>query len=120
MGIVNVRDLATSHFVAGTKKMLAEDIISANNKTFMGIANELRRSFGDKYRFPKRLVPKFLLSLFAPILFPDLTRKFISRNAGYDWKADNSKSINELGMTYRSLNETVTDFFNQLIETKQV
>ena len=30
-----------------------------------------------------------------------MTRKIVSLNVNVPWKADNSKSIRELGMTYR-------------------
>ena len=43
-------------------------------------------------------------------------RKFISNNIGYPWKADNSKSIKELGIKYRPVQETINEFFEQMIE----
>ena len=48
-----------------------------------------------------------------------MTRKEVSLNVGHPWKADNSKSIAKLGMTYRPLENSITEMFDQLIETKQ-
>jgi len=39
-----------------------------------------------------------------------------SYNVNYPWRADNSKSIRELGMRYRSLDESMIDFFQQMVE----
>ena len=40
-----------------------------------------------------------------------------SRNVGLAWKADNSKSVRELGMTYRPLAQTMNDFFAYMISS---
>jgi hypothetical protein len=40
-----------------------------------------------------------------------MTRKIVSLNINVSWKGDNSKSIRELGMRYRPLKESMTDFF---------
>ena len=49
-----------------------------------------------------------------------MTRKFIAQNVGYPWKSDNSKSIQELGIKYHSKEKTVNDFFQQMIDSKQI
>jgi hypothetical protein len=47
-----------------------------------------------------------------------MTRKYVRNNYGFPWKADNSKSRNELGIAYRPLVETMNDGFQMLIDKK--
>ena len=44
-----------------------------------------------------------------------MTRKVITKNMGHNWKADNSKSKEKLGVEYRSLKSSITDMFQQMI-----
>jgi dihydroflavonol-4-reductase len=48
---------------------------------------------------------------------PGISRRMVSRNFGYPWSGDNSRSVLELGMTYRPLAETMNDFFQQMIDS---
>jgi dihydroflavonol-4-reductase len=45
-----------------------------------------------------------------------MTRKAIARNVNVPWNTDNSKSIEELGVTYRSFAESITEMFQQQID----
>jgi hypothetical protein len=49
-----------------------------------------------------------------------MTRKLIRNNVNIDFVADNSKGIEKLGMSYRPLKESMTDFFQQMIDNKQI
>ena len=49
-----------------------------------------------------------------------MSRKAISLNVGHPFKADNAKSREALGVTYRPLSETMNDFFAQLVEAGEV
>jgi len=40
----------------------------------------------------------------------------VSRNIGLPWHADNSKGRRELGITYRPLEQTIVEFFQQLVD----
>lgn len=117
MGVVDVRDLAEAHlrgaFVADAQ---GRHILISTNTSLPGMARTLLGRWGDSYPIPRRTVPKWLLWLVGPLVNPSLTRDFISRNIGRPWKGDNSKAIRELGMTFRPLEETMNDFFAQLVE----
>ncbi|MCK9270853.1 MAG: NAD-dependent epimerase/dehydratase family protein [Bacteroidales bacterium] len=119
IGLVDVRDVAQAHFAAGfTPTAKGRYIISGHNSGILEISKMLRDAFGDAYPFPTRKIPKFLLWLIGPLAgFP---RKMISRNMGYPFRADNSKSIEGLGMSYRPAQESVVDFFSQMIEKEEV
>lgn len=114
VGVIDVRDLAVGHYNAAfTPTANGRNIISAETSSFLGIAKILVDNFSG-YPFPKKKAPKFLAWLFAPAA--GMTRKMVSKNVGHYWKADNSKSIKELNMNYRSVEETVIDFFKHLEE----
>jgi len=66
------------------------------------------------YPLPSRKLPKFMVWLAGPS--QGMPRKMVAKNIGYPWKADNSKSVEKLGMKYRPMKETINDFFAHLIE----
>ena len=45
-----------------------------------------------------------------------VTRRAIARNLDIPWRADNSKSRQELGVTCRPLKESMEEMFQQMIE----
>ncbi len=121
MGVVDVRDVAQAHIAAAyTPQAKGRYITSGHNTSLPEMAKQLLPKFGDHYPIPRKRMPKFLVWLLGPITTPGLTRKFVARNVGYPWKGDNSKSIEELGMKYRSLSQTMNDFFQQIVDTGQL
>ncbi len=117
IGAVDVRDLADAHMAAAfLPDAQGRHIISAHDTGFMEIAGILRKKYPD-YPLPKKKMPKWLLWLIAPTL--GMTRKEVSRTIGKPWHADNSKSKEKLGVSYRPLEETVTAFFQQMIDNKR-
>lgn len=79
----------------------------------------MRQRFGD-FRIPTRTAPKWLLWLVGHWVNSAITRRFVRRNIGLPWRGDNSKSVRELGMSYRPLAETLNDFFQQLIDAGEL
>lgn len=120
IGIVDVRDVAEAHVRAAfTKAAKGRYLVNGTNTSFFDIGKALLPEF-DSYPLPRFEVPKPLLWLFGPIMEKSLTRKYIAANVGYPFNADNSKSVAELKMEYRPLRDTVQEFFQELIDTKQV
>jgi dihydroflavonol-4-reductase len=119
IGAVDVRDLAEAHFQAGFRpEAKGRHIISGHNTNFFEIAQTLLPKYGEKYPLPKSVAPKWLLMLVGPFVNKAFTRGFIKKNVDVVWKADNSKSIKVLGVTYRPLKETMVDSFQMLIDEK--
>jgi dihydroflavonol-4-reductase len=117
IGVVDVRDLAEAHYRAGfTPDAAGRTIVSGHDSDLAELAAILRRRFGDRYPIPSRTMPKWLVWLVGPMVNANLTRKVVSRNIGLPFRADNSKGARELGLTYRPLEDTVVDFFQQLID----
>lgn len=115
MGMVDVRDVARAHIQAGfTPEASGRHILSAGEFQLLEIGRILREHFGDRYPFPKKTAPKFLVYLLAPLL--GTTRAFVKKNVGYRARFDNTYSIKDLNLTYRPLKETVIDHFQQLID----
>ncbi len=119
IGCVDIRDVAEAHFKAAyTASTNGRYITYAENLTLLKLANMLRPSFGEKYPLPKKLMPKWLIWLMAPIA--GASRQFISDNIGYPWKADNSKIKQELGIEFKPITESINEFFQQLVDHKMI
>ncbi len=118
IGCVDVRDVAEAHYRAGfIPEANGRNICSAENLSFMELADMLRPKFGEKYPLPKKTLPKWLMMLMGPLA--GIPRQFVRDNVGYPWKADNSKIKRELNMEFRPIDKTVNEFFEQ-IETAGV
>lgn len=116
-GIIDVRDLAEAHLKAAfLPEAEGRHIISAHNSDFLKMAQILHDHFGKDYPIPNKPMPKWLVWLIGPLVSRNLSRKYISRNVNVDWKADNSKSTEVLGMSYRPLETTMIDMFKFMIE----
>ena len=117
IGVVDVRDLAEAHFKAGfLPEANGRYIISAEETSFLDLSKMLQKRYGNQYPFAKKNLPKFLVWLMAPLA--GYKRKMIGRNVGYHWLVDHSKSINELGISYRPVEDSIIDFFQQMIDDR--
>lgn len=115
IGMVDVRDLAIAHYNAGfTPEANGRNIISAENSDFLTLGKILRQHYGDAYPFPQKNLPKFMVWLLAPLV--GFKRQMIKLNVGHKWQVDNRKGKRELGISYRPMEQTVVDFFQQMID----
>lgn len=115
MGVVDVRDVADAHLRAGfTPEAHGRYIANADSLTLLQIGKILRRRYGQLYPFPRMTAPKVIIKAIAPVV--GLTRKFVDLNVGYPLAFDNSRSRDELGLTYRPLEQTITEHFQQMID----
>lgn len=120
-GVVDVRDLAEAHLRAAfVSEAQGRHVISGHDTSLPHMAEQLAPTYGGSYPIPKRTLPKWAVWLFGPMMNDALSRKVISLNVGHPWKADNTKSVETLGITYRPLSETMNDFFAQLVEAGEV
>ncbi len=116
IGITDVRDVAEAHLRgAFLPEARGRYVISGHDFGFLQIAEVLRERFPSA-PVPRSAAPKWLLWLIGPYINASITRRFVSRNIGLPWKADHSKSVRELGMTYRPPEETFTEHFQQLAD----
>lgn len=114
IGCIDVRDLAEAHYKAGTlPDAEGRHIISAHDSSFGELASIIKEKYPN-YPIGTKKLPKLMIWLMAPSV--GMTRKMVAKNIGHPWSADNSKSIEKLGMNYRPLKETVTEFFGSLVD----
>ena len=117
IGIVDVRDVAEAHFRAGyTAAAHGRYITSAYNTDFLELGSVLLPKYGKQFPLPKNALPKWLLMIFGPMVNKLFTRKFIRNNVDIPWKADNSKIVRELNMSFIPLQTTMEDSFQALID----
>jgi dihydroflavonol-4-reductase len=117
IGVVDVRDVAQAHIAAAfTPGAKGRHILSGRDSDFVELAAALREKFGDRYPIPRKALPKAMVWLVGPMINKAMTRKAIARNVNVPWNTDNSKSIEELGVTYRSFAESITEMFQQQID----
>lgn len=121
MGVVDVRDVGNAHYLAGfTPSAQGRYITAAHNSNFYEMAQTLLPKFGDTHPLPKSVAPKWLLMLVGPMVNKAFSRKFIRNNVNVEWKGNNSKIKNELGMTFLPLQKTMEDAFQVLVDEKIV
>ena len=114
IGMVDVRDLAQAHLAAAfLPQASGRNIISAHNTDILELVLQLQGKFGADYPLPRRALPKWLMWLVGPS--QGIDRKFVSRNVGVPWRADNSKALRELKLSYRPMRETMEDMFAQMV-----
>jgi nucleoside-diphosphate-sugar epimerase len=117
IGMVDVRDVAEAHFLAAFHpEASGRYVTSGHNSNFLAIAKILSNNFGNAYPFPKKALPKFLIMIFGPLT--GLKVRMLKRNVGIPFKADNSKIRNELGLTFRPMEDSVIEVFQQMIDHK--
>nr|WP_321453402.1 NAD-dependent epimerase/dehydratase family protein [uncultured Carboxylicivirga sp.] len=118
-GFVDVRDVAKAHILAlenehsEGRHLLAERTIDV-----LEYAQIIENAFPKKFKLPKKHAAKFLL-LMVGWMF-NLSSKFIKRNVGYPLRLNTSKSREELKLEYISLEQTVKDMVEQMLDDKLV
>lgn len=117
IGIVDVRDVAEAHYLAGFKpEANGRYITSAHETTIYDVAMELVPKYGKDFPLPSFAAPSWLVLLMGPLLNKNLTRRYIRNNIDMPWRADTGKIKKELGIHFRSLRETMEDSFQSLID----
>lgn len=114
-GFVDVRDVARAHVLAAFKPdATGRYLLVAGELSLLDMGKILLARYGDRYPFPRKTLPKFLVWTVGPMMSP-ITRKFVSRNVGYPIRFDNRRSI-ELGVRYHPVQQTLEEHFQQAID----
>lgn len=112
-GIVDVRDVSLLHVLAGlTPDAKGRYIAVDESYSMVRIAEIIISEFGKKYPVSARKLPNMLFYIFGPLM--GFSLKFVNRNIGYPLKFDNSRGKNELGISYKKINQTLSDHFEQI------
>jgi nucleoside-diphosphate-sugar epimerase len=114
-GIVDVRDVAQAHILAGfTPSAAGRHILCNETLGMLEMAKILNEAHPGRFALPTREMPKWLLWLMAPKI--GFTRKFISDNVGFKPLFENRKAIAQFNLRYRPVRETLLDQAAQLIQ----
>ncbi|KAI6452296.1 hypothetical protein MCOR22_000887 [Pyricularia oryzae] len=109
---VDVREVAASH-VAGAEVAEAAGrryiVAAAEMAAFIDVARIFRRQEGASRLIPAHGIPHVVTRCLGPLF--GLTRRWMSRNLGVRFAVDNGRSVGELGIRYRPLEETLVDNF---------
>ncbi|MCW2781215.1 MAG: dependent epimerase/dehydratase family protein [Marmoricola sp.] len=115
MGVVDVRDVARAHILAGfTPEANGRYLTNAETVSMLQMGKILRRAFGRSLSFPTRELPKFMIRIGAPAA--GLTRKFVDLNVGWPLAYDSSRTSAELGVEFRPAETTIAEHYQQMID----
>jgi nucleoside-diphosphate-sugar epimerase len=107
--LVDVRDVAAAHVKAAeTAGANGRYIISSSRMTpFLDISKFLKRVSDKPALVPSYHMPQLLFRLLAPL--GGMSQKWVSSNWGIRFAVDNKRSIEDLGVNYRPVEETLLD-----------
>jgi nucleoside-diphosphate-sugar epimerase len=108
---VDVREVAFAHVKAAQTPAARGRYILAEKQmiSFVDVAKILRTVHQRPYLLPTRQIPDFLVKLIGP--FFGLTQEYIRHHLGIRFAVDNHRSIEELGVVYRPIRETLIDHY---------
>jgi len=107
----DVRDVADAH-IAAAENPDAEGryIVAAKTMTsFHEMSRILRTRHPRDLRLPRTALPHWPVRILGPAF--GLTQDYIRKHLGIRFRVDNSRSVNELGITYRPIEQTVLDHY---------
>ena len=111
---VDVRDVALAHVEAALRpEAEGRFILTAKVASIFEVIDEIRDGVTHATKLPRMKSPKWMAYLFAPLF--GLSWKYVSRNVGISMELDNRRSIEHLGIDYRSLRATMSDHVDQLV-----
>ena len=112
-GYVDVRDVAQAHIRAIDPAIPEErHILNGSVHHMWEMAQFLKSKYGKRFRLPRMKTPVFMAYMVGWAF--GLSPKFVARNLGYPIKIDNSRSKKNLGMEYRSWEDTMVDMVESL------
>jgi nucleoside-diphosphate-sugar epimerase len=107
----DVREVADAHIAAaehtGAK---GRYIVAAPTMTsFHQMARIIRTRYPRDLRLPRTALPHWPVRVLGPAF--GLSQDYIRKHLGIRFRVDNSRSVRELGITYRPIEETVLDHY---------
>jgi nucleoside-diphosphate-sugar epimerase len=115
LGLVDVRDVALAHKHAALKPQArGRYIVVAQSLRLLEMARLMHvQAAGLKNKLPRSEAPKWLMWLVAP--WVGLERSYVARNVGFDIRFDNARSTTDLGLVYRSPEQTLNEQIAQIV-----
>ena len=119
-GIVDVRDVARAHILACERPDAGgRHILVSEHLTLLEIAKALGE-VAPQYRskLPRFNAPKVMMYLVGPIL--GFSTRFVKQNVGVKVRYDNSYAKQDLGISFRPVQETFRDMVQRMEALGQV
>ena len=115
--VADVRDVAEAHVIVGENAATKGRFIIAGDRSssLLEMANAVRPVHKTPNVLPCRNLPK--LMVYAAGLFMGLSLKWVSKNIGIGYKVDNHRSVQELKIRYRPLENTMADHYHEWSRT---
>ena len=121
MGVttVDVRDVALAHIRAAHTPAAKGRYILADARmvSFLEMAKMLGDVHRRPYLLPKRQIPGWLIKMVGPMF--GLSQEYMRNHIGIRFAVDNHRSIEELGIVYRPLDETLKDHYASWLEQRR-
>jgi nucleoside-diphosphate-sugar epimerase len=108
---VDVREVADAHIAAAENPEAKGRYIVADRTmtSFHEMARIIRTRYPRNLRLPRTALPHWPVRVLGPAF--GLTQDYIRKHLGIRFRVDNSRSLNELGVTYRPIEQTVLDHY---------
>ncbi len=113
---VDVRDVALAHLRAAQREEASGRYILADKQmiSFLEMSRIIRPHHKRPYLLPRHSVPDFAVRILGP--FFGLTQDYTRKHLGIRFTVDNQRSIDELGMTYRPVSQTLIDHYKSWVQ----
>jgi Nucleoside-diphosphate-sugar epimerases len=107
----DVREVADAHIAAAEHSgAKGRYIVAAETMTsFHDMARVIRDRYPRALRLPRNALPHWPVRVLGPAF--GLTQDYIRKHLGIRFPVDNSRSVRELGITYRPVEETLLDHY---------
>lgn len=108
---VDVREVADAHIAAAEKPEAKGRYIVADRTmtSFHEMSRIIRSRHPRDRRLPRTALPHWPVRLLGPAF--GLTQDYIRKHLGIRFPVDNSRSVRELGITYRPIEQTLLDHY---------
>jgi dihydroflavonol-4-reductase len=115
---VDVREVASAHIRAACRPDAHGRYILAEKTmiSFVEISKIVRSIHRRPWLLPRHQVPDAVVKLIGP--FFGLTQDYIRKHLGIRFKVDNHRSIDELGITYRPIEQTLHEHYRSWVEQR--
>ncbi|MGW7402794.1 NAD-dependent epimerase/dehydratase family protein [Streptomyces sp. NPDC054833] len=107
----DVRDVADAHIAAAENpEAKGRYIVAAETMTsFHEMSRIIRTRHPRDLRLPRTALPHWPVRVLGPAF--GLTQDYIRKHLGIRFRVDNNRSVRELGITYRPIEETLLDHY---------
>lgn len=109
---VDVRDVAMAHAAAADRPEAHGRYIVAERTmvSFVEMADMLRAVHDKPNRLPRWEIPNWIVRLIGPAF--GLSQRYMRNHLGIRFELDNARSMAELGVTYRPIQDTLRDHYH--------